>query len=109
MALAWAFLLRQRFSHGAERDAELIRQNWPAAVRTGGNSFAEAWYLGDTEQRRPQLINPLLRYAAPSFAAILAARLMSRDDDALETAYTTFGRASIYRVLDLLFEHGLVD
>ena len=40
-------------SHGAELDADLIRQNWPAAVKVAGAATADQWYLGPADQRRP--------------------------------------------------------
>jgi hypothetical protein len=50
-------LLRQRdlflVSHGAELDAQLIRQNWPNAVKISGASAADQWYLGPQDQRVP--------------------------------------------------------
>jgi hypothetical protein len=39
-------------SHGAELDAQLIRQNWPAAVKVAGAPAADQWYLGPVDQRR---------------------------------------------------------
>lgn len=50
-------LLRDRdlkfVSHGAQLDAELIRQNWPAAVEVAGTRAADQWYLGPQDQRAP--------------------------------------------------------
>jgi hypothetical protein len=43
-------------SHGAELDAELIRQNWPGAVKVAQVPAAEQWYLGPRAQ--PTLIPP---------------------------------------------------
>jgi hypothetical protein len=39
-------------SRGPRWDAELMRQNWPAAVRVGRTPWVEQWYLGPAEQRR---------------------------------------------------------
>jgi hypothetical protein len=38
-------------SHGAELDAELIRQNWPNATKITGQRAADQWYLGAQDQR----------------------------------------------------------
>jgi hypothetical protein len=38
-------------SHGAELDAELIRQNWPAATKITSQRAADQWYLGAQDQR----------------------------------------------------------
>lgn len=50
-------LLRDRdlllVSHGAELDAEMIRQNWPFAVKVAGGRAADQWYLGPEDQRVP--------------------------------------------------------
>ena len=50
-------LLRDRdlllVSHGAELDAQLIRQNWPSAVKIAGERAADQWYLGSQDQRLP--------------------------------------------------------
>jgi hypothetical protein len=50
-------LLRDRdlllVSHGAELDTQLIRQNWPDAVKIGGGRAADQWYLGPQDQRLP--------------------------------------------------------
>jgi hypothetical protein len=50
-------LLRTRdlllVSHGAELDAQLIRQNWPDAVKIAGGRAADQWYLGPQDQRLP--------------------------------------------------------
>ncbi|HEV7610480.1 MAG TPA: hypothetical protein VGO37_01230, partial [Steroidobacteraceae bacterium] len=50
-------LLRDRdlhlVSHGAQWDAELIRRNWPSAVKIAGGGVADQWYLGPEEQRHP--------------------------------------------------------
>jgi hypothetical protein len=40
-------------SHGAELDAQLIRQNWPGAVKITGAAAADQWYLGPQDQRVP--------------------------------------------------------
>ncbi len=40
-------------SHGAELDAQLIRQNWPDAVKIAGDRAADQWYLGAQDQRLP--------------------------------------------------------
>jgi hypothetical protein len=49
-------LLRDRdlllASRGGRMDAELLRQNWPDAVKVGENSRAQQWYLGDADRRR---------------------------------------------------------
>ena len=39
-------------SRGAVLDADLIRQNWPNAVKLRGGLWEEQWYLGPTDQRR---------------------------------------------------------
>jgi hypothetical protein len=48
-------LLRDRdlllVSHGADFDAQLIRQNWPSAVKIASASAADQWYLGPEDQR----------------------------------------------------------
>ena len=50
-------LLRDRdlklVSHGAQLDAELMRQNWPAAVKVATTRAADQWYLGPRDQRVP--------------------------------------------------------
>jgi hypothetical protein len=50
-------LLRQRdlllASHGAELDAQLIRRNWPGAVKLASRPGADQWYLGPLDQRTP--------------------------------------------------------
>jgi hypothetical protein len=50
-------LLRERdlllVSHGAELDAQLIRQNWPDAVEIAGGRAADQWYLGPEDRRLP--------------------------------------------------------
>jgi hypothetical protein len=38
-------------SHGAELDAELIRQNWPRATKITSQRAADQWYLGAQDQR----------------------------------------------------------
>jgi hypothetical protein len=38
-------------SHGAELDAELIRQNWPGATKITSQRAADQWYLGPQDQR----------------------------------------------------------
>jgi hypothetical protein len=38
-------------SHGAELDAELIRQNWPTATKIASRRAADQWYLGAQDQR----------------------------------------------------------
>ena len=38
-------------SHGAELDAELIRQNWPSATKITSQRAADQWYLGAQDQR----------------------------------------------------------
>jgi hypothetical protein len=38
-------------SHGAELDAELIRQNWPTATKITSRRAADQWYLGAQDQR----------------------------------------------------------
>jgi hypothetical protein len=40
-------------SRGARLDAELVRQNWPQAVRVSAFPWVDQWYLGPTDQRRP--------------------------------------------------------
>jgi hypothetical protein len=39
-------------SHGAAIDAQLIRQNWPEAMKVSDSRAAEQWYLGDLDQRQ---------------------------------------------------------
>jgi len=50
-------LLRDRdlllVSHGAELDAQLVRQNWPGAVKIAGGRAADQWSLGPRDQRVP--------------------------------------------------------
>jgi hypothetical protein len=50
-------LLRNRdlllVSHGAEQDTELIRRNWPSAVKIFSGRAADQWYLGPQDQRVP--------------------------------------------------------
>ncbi len=50
-------LLRNRdlllVSHGAEQDTELIRRNWPSAVKIYSGRAADQWYLGPQDQRVP--------------------------------------------------------
>jgi len=66
-------------SRGAALDADLIRQNWPNAVKMRGGFWEEQWYLGPTDQRRSisgandarfnVVFNPALslpRHAAPN-------------------------------------------
>jgi len=38
-------------SRGPNLDAELVRQNWPDAVKSGGKPGVEQWYLGPVDQR----------------------------------------------------------
>ncbi len=38
-------------SRGSKLDAELIRQNWPGAVKTRGGPWVEQWHLGPLDQR----------------------------------------------------------
>jgi hypothetical protein len=38
-------------SHGAELDAELIRQNWPSATKITSQRATDQWYLGAQDQR----------------------------------------------------------
>jgi len=38
-------------SHGAELDAELIRQNWPTATKITSQRAADQWYLGAQDRR----------------------------------------------------------
>jgi hypothetical protein len=40
-------------SHGSELDAQLIRQNWPGAVKISSGRAADQWYLGPQDQRLP--------------------------------------------------------
>jgi hypothetical protein len=51
-------LLRQRdlflVSHGAELDEQLIRQNWPSAVKIASQRAADQWYLGPQDRRVPE-------------------------------------------------------
>jgi hypothetical protein len=50
-------LLRERdlllVSRGAELDTQLIRQNWPGAVKIVSERAADQWYLGPQDQRVP--------------------------------------------------------
>jgi hypothetical protein len=50
-------LLRDRdlllVSHGAELDTQLIRQNWPSAVKIASQRAADQWYLGPQDQQVP--------------------------------------------------------
>jgi hypothetical protein len=50
-------LLRQRdlllVSHGEEMDEQLIRQNWPSAVKIASQRAADQWYLGPQDRRVP--------------------------------------------------------
>jgi hypothetical protein len=50
-------LLRERdlllVSHGAELDTQLIRRNWPNAVKITSQPAADQWYLGPQDQRVP--------------------------------------------------------
>jgi len=40
-------------SRGRAMDAELVRQNWPGAVKVPGSRWSDEWYLGSLDQRRP--------------------------------------------------------
>jgi len=40
-------------SRGADLDTQLIRQNWPTAVKIAGGRAADQWYLGPQDQRVP--------------------------------------------------------
>jgi hypothetical protein len=40
-------------SHGAELDAQLIRQYWPSAIKIATQRAADQWYLGPQDQRLP--------------------------------------------------------
>ncbi len=50
-------LLRNRdlllASRGAQLDTQLIRQNWPSAVKIASGGAADQWYLGPQDQRLP--------------------------------------------------------
>jgi hypothetical protein len=50
-------LLRNRdlllVSHGAELDTQLIRRNWPSAIKVASQPAADQWYLGPQDQRVP--------------------------------------------------------
>lgn len=46
------------FSHGDVLDAELIRQNWPAAVLVGRGLGVEEWNLGPKDQRQVSMDLP---------------------------------------------------
>jgi hypothetical protein len=50
-------LLRSRdlllVSHGAQLDAQLVRLNWPNAVKVFSGRMADQWYLGAADQRLP--------------------------------------------------------
>ena len=39
------------WSRGPQMDAQLIRQNWPEAIRLGDRRWAQQWYLGPIDQR----------------------------------------------------------
>ncbi len=39
-------------SRGTNLDSELVRQNWPNAVKVGDDVLAQQWYLGPVDQRR---------------------------------------------------------
>jgi hypothetical protein len=39
-------------SHGAALDTQLIRQNWPGAIKVSDGRAAEQWYLGSLDQRQ---------------------------------------------------------
>lgn len=54
-------------SQGAQRDGDFMHRNWPEAVRTDRNFYMDVWHLGETDVRRPVMINPTLHYAAPAF------------------------------------------
>jgi hypothetical protein len=49
-------------SHGAELDADLIRLNWPGAVKIAGGRAADQWHLGPQDQRVPIADNPGQRH-----------------------------------------------
>jgi hypothetical protein len=38
-------------SHGTDSDAELVRRNWPNAVKLSGGKWGEQWYLDQNERR----------------------------------------------------------
>ena len=40
-------------SRGAELDTQLIRRNWPSAVKIASRPAADQWYLGPQDQRVP--------------------------------------------------------
>jgi hypothetical protein len=40
-------------SHGAELDTQLIRRNWPKALKIASEPAADQWYLGPEDQRVP--------------------------------------------------------
>jgi hypothetical protein len=40
-------------SRGAYLDAQLIRQNWPDAIKVGSGPVADQWYLGPEDHRVP--------------------------------------------------------
>jgi hypothetical protein len=40
-------------SHGAELDDQLVRQNWPNAVKISSTRAADQWYLGPEDHRMP--------------------------------------------------------
>ena len=50
-------LLRDRdlllASRGADQDTQLIRRNWPSAVKIASGRAADQWYLGPQDQRVP--------------------------------------------------------
>jgi hypothetical protein len=52
-------LLRNRdlllVSHGEEQDTQLIRRNWPSAIKIFSGRVADQWYLGPQDQRVPLL------------------------------------------------------
>jgi hypothetical protein len=41
------------WSRGPQLDAQLVRQNWPNAVRLGDRPWAQQWYVGPTDHDRP--------------------------------------------------------
>jgi hypothetical protein len=40
-------------SRGAELDTQLIRQNWPSAIKIASSETADQWYLGPEDHRLP--------------------------------------------------------
>jgi hypothetical protein len=54
-------------SRGAKLDEELVRQNWPGAIRVGDRSWAQQWYLGPEDRRLPRSAGTDPKRFAPTF------------------------------------------